>query len=216
MQVLSVLTPLGGNHEFVSEYVDVGDYKRIRMNTYSDTILQVILEWTYDLDCNRSPIQNSCRTPSTIWRSESYEVIMPFVRVRILNQSGKANSDLSVLITSQSVMRKRYEKPTPPLEDIIVHSPVEAKCVKSPFSFKAKRKSSLGSKSPVGVSMRDYRIPDFIPQGTILIGGKCGKIITLPPGNVGEIMQMTEHGPAWVLIYPPLLLSKDSMLALER
>lgn len=209
MEVLSVVKPLGDNLEYVSDYVDVSQFKRVRMSSYSDTIVQLVLEWTYDLECTYEPLKVSCRTPSTMWRSEVYDAPMSFVRVRVVNQSGKKNCELKVLIRGSGIISlppKKAEVELPPPTPIAV---VE-RASKSPFHFRNKR---LGSKTvAVGssVSTRDYRLPEYVTRAAILIGGKNGKVELLPFGNPGEILQMTDEGPAWSLIYPPLLLSEES------
>jgi hypothetical protein len=63
---------------------------------------------------------------------------------------------------------------------------------KSPFKSRIFGKKSSDS-SPKG-TMVDYRMPDFIHQDVILIGGKNGRVRPLPKGLPGQTLKIGEGG----------------------
>jgi hypothetical protein len=110
MEILRLDKPLIENLEYVSEYIDVSKYKRLRLNSYGDTILQFILEFTYDpKGLIETPLKISGRSPSDLWRSEIYDVVFRYVRIRILNQSGKINRSLIAILCGCGLIKREND-----------------------------------------------------------------------------------------------------------
>lgn len=90
---LSIRGGLGTDLERIGPFVDVHQYKKIRLCVVADTILLIQLEWSPD---GETPaISTSFRCPSDMYKSESYDVILPYVRLKVQNHSGKENNKLS-------------------------------------------------------------------------------------------------------------------------
>ena len=81
-----------GLTEWLGKYVRVDDYKRLRVVSASDVILQISMEWSHN---GREPIpgirtiMQTWRTPSDMYKKEDVPIVLPYVRMRILNSSGK-------------------------------------------------------------------------------------------------------------------------------
>lgn len=173
-------------------YVNVSNVERLRISIYTSTIIKVQLEWSHD-GHRQGPI-SMYRCGSCMWKFDMVDVIMPYLRIHIINESGKPCDDLIVHTWSPNMksevedLFKEVDKPKPkkPLERL------------------------FPSKQHQQVAVRDDRLPDFIPQGAILVGGEKGKITVIPKSNVGEYLMMGELGPAYKLPYPPTQLSETS------
>jgi hypothetical protein len=204
-ELLKIETPLLDDLEYVSEYVKVDHWKRIRINSFSDVILQVNHEWIHSLDGTiDQPMKNTSRTPSHMWKSELHSVIFNYVRVRCINQSGKKNEKLVIILSGCGLTGYEEKESIPEkIEEKIEEKEEEKEEKKHRGFFRKKQERPLSCGN-------DPRLPGFISKSSILCGSKMGKIQCLAPGNIGEILQMTELGPTWTLLYPPHKLSEES------
>lgn len=179
-------------------FVYIGNCENIRISIYSTTILKVFLEWSSDA-MRLGPLQ-SFRCTSNMWKTDLYPVIMPYLRIHIVNESGHPCEELSIHTWC------------PGCDNMINKHPktVEPE-VSKPNFFKRKAEPKVSGHT----ELKDHRLPGFISQAGILIGGDKGKVFVLPKGNPGEFLMMGEKGPVWSLPYPPVRLSKDSKEKME-
>lgn len=87
---------LGDDLERVTAFTSVEKYKKIRVCSISDVILQINLEWSYD-GFTRT-VASSYRTPSDQAKTDIYEVVLPYVRFRVINQTGRPNNLLTIYV----------------------------------------------------------------------------------------------------------------------
>lgn len=187
-------------------YTNVSNFEKIRISIYASTIVKVQLEWSYD--GNRAGPINMYRCGSNLWKCDFIEVLMPYLRIHIINESGRPCEDLIVHTWTPSLKFEMEEIKVNGVNE--VEKPKERS--KTPLArfFPGKPPSLPAVSSRDRVSNRDDRLPDFIPQGAILIGGDKGRINVIPKGNVGEYLMMGELGPTYKLPYPPTQLSESS------
>jgi hypothetical protein len=242
---LNIDSPLKERIEFATPYKDVSRFRKLKILTLSDTILQVNVEFSED--GNGLGSSNLYRIASGVWKCEEVITQMTYMRIRVVNQSGKINERLVIKVTPvklneiyrapeqsiapksaslealpdspsvasasvASVQQAAHLAAVPELVKIdpvidssadqaAEHSGAESveekkKRFKSPFSL---RRSSTKVKN-----VRDYRIPELVPRGCLLIGGNNGSIQALPLGNPGEILMINEQGiPEWVKLSLP-------------
>lgn len=225
--------PLHDNADKLSpeneDYVKVDHLSFFRINVFSDVMVKVQFEWSYDGKTKCSI--TSVRSGSRLWRSEKVDVLMPYTRIRIINESGALNEELVVHAFSKSDGRRpsvKFEEPptktqTPMgLEDLTLdeesHKIFTGPVVSREINFtQSEERNTTPKKRPWfsrkdkapsvdKIAHRDTRMPDFIPEGSILMGGKQGKIILLPRGVPGEYLMVDEDGlPHWTLPPPKLL-----------
>ena len=227
---LCISSPLKERIEFATQYIPVDRYRKIKVVSYCDVILQVFLEFSEDgAELGSS---NLFRIASGVWRCEETTTAMKYMRVRVVNQSGKPNEKLIVKVTPIK-LNELYQAPVSNMQVIPMSAPQqlvtsqslpsvvaepapvvskvepaedeapEAESVeekkkrfKSPFSL---RRASSKVKS-----VKDYRLPDLVPKGCILIGGNNGSIQAIPLGNPGEILMINDQGvPEWVKLSLP-------------
>lgn len=205
---ICVYNPLGENIEKLAPeegYVKVGKHGFIRINIFSDVMVKINLEWSYD--GIHKGVVSAFRSGSGIWRSERIECMMPYVRVRIINESGHANNELILhFFTKYGARRESIcnnPTPTPALPP-----PLKIEEVKE-IKDEKKRTFMFLKKDKAPPSPKHDIFPGYIPKGCILIGGEKGKVSVLPKGNVGEYLMMTEQGPSWCLPFPPRLSKKE-------
>lgn len=219
MDLIVIQKPLDERLEYISDWIEC-DFKRVRLNSYSDLILQVNLEFCHDIDTKiLDTLKIPARTPSGMWRSAVSDVMFPYVRIRIINQTAKKNETLCVILSGLSPLKKEIHSVKSESSPRISGKKPED----SPSSLsldddsKPKHRLFFGKKRPLSqskqappVSILDQRLPPYIPQDCILIGGKMGKSTILAKGNPGEILRMGISGPEWHLVYPPVQLSEES------
>lgn len=230
---LNIAAPLKERIEFATPYIDVSRFRKLKILTLSDVILQVHVEFSEDgQDLGSS---NLYRIASGVWKCEEVITQMTYMRIRVVNQSGKINEKLCVKVTPVK-LNEIYQNPSDVAPAPIVSVPTglpssrsvgselsnsagalpsvevevtkiepvldgaqaaedsheeKKKRFKSPFSL---RRSSSKVKN-----VRDYRIPELVPRGCLLIGGNNGSIQALPLGNPGEVLMINDQGiPEWV------------------
>ena len=237
---LCISSPLKERIEFATSYIAVDRYRKIKVVSYSDVILQVFLEFSEDaVELGSS---NLYRIASGVWKCEEITTAMKYMRVRVVNQSGKPNEKLIVKVTpiklnelyvAPAVAAQPVAQPVqqaalvtspslqsvaaPPVVPSVVAAPVDISKVdpvddeanEQPESVEEKKKRfkspfSLRRASSKVKSVKDYRMPDLVPKGCILIGGNNGSIQAMPLGNPGEILMINDQGvPEWVKLSVP-------------
>lgn len=228
---LNIESPLKERIEFATPYVNVSRFRKLKILTLSDVILQVNIEFSED--GKELGSSNLYRIASGVWKCEEVITQMMYMRIRVVNQSGKINEKLIIKVTpvklneiycppeqgSKTLPAPRGEPALSPktspvqhaepvqsmpaaaqpemvkIEPIPADEPAEAshesveekkKRFKSPFSL---RRSTKAKKTVV-----DYRFPDVIPPGCILIGGKNGSVQVIPLGNPGDVLMINDQG----------------------
>lgn len=185
MSQLNTKTPLSDNIDRICEFVNVRRYESLRVSAKADVASKVVLEWSPD--GLEKALESLLLLPAEQWKTEKFEKLMPFVRLHLINTSGKPNKVLQVI--------------TEPVGGVstpshAIDASAEDKKNKSPLRRFMDKKSKKSA--PVSVSSsdpsRDSRLPDYIPQGTILIGGKSGKVTCIARGNPGDVLTVDKEG----------------------
>ena len=92
-----VVAPLGERLECFlpadESFYDLKNAKTLRVNTYSDVMLKVLIEFSYD--GKNKGIVTSQRS-SSMWLSTKHEVPMRYVRLHIVNESSQKNNELAI------------------------------------------------------------------------------------------------------------------------
>ena len=194
------------------------------LSVYSgDVSICVEILWTFKKEQERFGPVTSLRCPPKFWRCEPFIMKAPWFYVRVVRSNldnHDPNSDLFISIENMKKEVKKEEKkeepkPLPSVVKIVeeeVISSEPAKRSSSPFSFREKKaglfskekRRSITSSGPPQL-MFDSRLPGFIPEGSILMGSKNGKIDCVPkPYSAGLILQSDSDGRFdWILPYPP-------------
>jgi hypothetical protein len=94
---LNINTGLDKNLEYITPIADVSRYKKLRIFTYSDVIVKIIVEWFISQD-GKFVTLTEYRTPSKMHRVELVDIVLPYCRLKIQNQSGSPNTELSVFV----------------------------------------------------------------------------------------------------------------------
>ncbi len=214
LQQLWQTEPLGENIDRITEFVDVSAYYKLRVCGFSDTLTDIHIEWSHDgqYKC----ISSAIKIGSHLWRSEELKTLMPFVRLHIINNSGKVNTELRVTVhqfggQSQAAPAAPAVPAEPAAPIAIEVEPatiaaldqsreVKFDIVETPAEPPKKRTWLSKKLSSPKHTCRDDRLPGFLPKDSILITDRRGSIIPLAPGNPGEILAMTQSGPQWISI----------------
>lgn len=185
MSQLNTKTPLSDNIDRICEFVNVRRYESLRVSAKADVAFKVLLEWSPD--GLEKALESTLLLPADQWKTEKFEKLMPYVRLHLINTSGRPNKVLQVI--TESVGGASGSAP-------VIDLAAEDKKNKSPlrrFMDKKSKKSALVSSSSAEPS-RDHRLPDYIPQGTLLVGGKSGKVQCIARGNPGDVLTVDKEG----------------------
>lgn len=214
---LNTKAPLGDKIDRIGEFVNVRRFESLMVCGHADVPLEIILEWSPDgLEKTMESVLN---VPSDQWKSLEFPVLMSFVRLHLINKCSsrsRPNKDLAVVVTPRGgAAYIMADSPSVEQQEKRSRSPIRRFMDNIPTGKQSsKRSSSYGSPS-VG---RDDRVPDYIPENVILIGGKSGRVQLLPRGNPGEVLTVSSDGKlVWAtiasLINPPERQSSRSSLA---
>jgi hypothetical protein len=239
MEALRITKPMKDNLEYLSEEIDTSKYKKIRISSYADTILQINLEWSLEESEGIPPYKMSTRTPSKMWKSDIYDSVFPRLRIRLVNQSGHDNSELIVRVSGEPYKLAPIDRPDENYEDKIpptpirisrstgggifeddrticdrTSGPVDSEMSESsrlePHLDGSKKKKLFSFKKSAHKPLHDERLPGHIPKDALIVGGYYNKMKIIPAGLPGEVLTMTVDGPAWIHQYPPKHLSDES------
>lgn len=94
---LNISTCLKERIEFATPYVDVSRFRKLKILTLSDVILQVHVEFSEDGDQLGS--HTLYRIASGVWKCEEIVTQMTYMRIRVVNQCGKPNERLTIKVT---------------------------------------------------------------------------------------------------------------------
>lgn len=209
-------------------YYDCKDAAKMWLSTYSDVMMKVVVEFSYD-GINRGS-QQMVRSTS-LWIANKIDLPMRYVRFHVVNESGSDNLDLKLvakLIGLNHHSKSVAIAPVPPPlmnvaktesigevramgreialvdhKDVVEEVKKETRG-KSPFERFRKKENAVKS-----VPVKDPRIPEFLPAGCILYGTGNGFKI-LPKGEEGMMLFVKDGVPCWSLPYPPRDLSDNS------
>ena len=232
MSLFSHSGDFADNTEVLTDYIPVSNYMKLSFCIRSDIPLQISLEWNI-ITADEFYSQTIKYTPDK-WKVDVFKVLMPFLRLRITRGSCGKGGTMSINIyplgiNTASFRVKSLEDPTPvevkslvPVASTEIRStksvpmtppsillpgpePVfhtTAACFKSPFKRRERDKTAISN--PIK-PMLDYRLPQFIPYGALLVGGKSGQIEFIPRGQAGEVLIAGDSGPIWQRVSPPPL-----------
>lgn len=207
---LEVHIPLGNlQAKDVSSYVNVSQYKKLSIAFFSDSVLT--LTFTTSHNSIKDGPKYVFTTSSNAWETATLPIILPFIKLDYEKVDPNIpNSELVVVCTGH--LRRGYTKsPEPPKEDkpkrrwsSIIKSPLSKEKEKEEIPKSDSSPSSSPSFIPLPNPPQDLSavkntdFPSLILPNTLFVGGKGNKIIALPPGTPGQILQFTEYGIKWV------------------
>lgn len=189
---LEINIPLGNLQSAkVGTYVNVSSYKRLSVAFYSDTTLNLIFTSSHD-SVKPGPCHVYTTHPHT-WETASIPIFLPYIKLDFEKEDPNSpNNELIVVCTGHL---RRGLKPDAPQEkpnkrrwSSILHA--------SPKTKEKEEVPPSPIKADASLSSKDF--PALILPNTLFVGGKGNKIIALPPGNPGQILQYTEYGIKWV------------------
>ena len=128
------------------------------------------------------------------WKSDLVSVVLPLLRLRLYKEIPSANNRINVYVNPVSLNKAISTQPVVLVENDEKQAQDKRKS-KSPFFRRGSEKKEAPKSS---VPQVDFRLPAYLPSGTILIGGRNGQIEFLPRGLPGEVLIMGEKGPMWV------------------
>ena len=197
MSHLNTKTPLGDKIDRIGEFVNVRRFEGLMVCGHADVPLEVILEWSPD--GLEKAMESVLNVPADQWKSQKFDVLMPFVRLHLINKSSgrpKPNKDLSVVTTPQGGAAYAVHEPAAAEPEKRSKSPIRRFIDNIPSGKQSKKDHRPTSSYNGGSSAsgRDERIPEYIPENVILIGGKSGRVQLLPRGNPGEVLSVNSDG----------------------
>lgn len=192
---LEINVPLGNLQAAkVGTYVNVSSYKRLSIAFYSDTALNLIFTSSHD-SIKSGPTHVYTTHPHT-WETANIPIFLPYIKLDFEKEDPNSpNNELIVVCTGhlrrglKSDPPTKEEKPKRRWSSILHSSPKGKEKEEAPPS------PIVVEKSP-SLSTKDF--PALILPNTLFVGGKGNKIIALPPGQPGQILQYTEYGIKWV------------------
>lgn len=205
---LEVHIPLGNlQTKNISQYINVSQYKKLSIAFFSDT--ELTLTFTSSHDSVKDGLSYVFSTTPNSWGTATLQIILPYIKLDYEKMNpNQPNNELIVICTGQ--LRRGYPKQE---DDSHRHSQKRrwSSIIRSPLSKGKEEEQKSSSSSPVQQSLpspnpppQDLNVvsqkefPSLILPNTLFVGGKGNKIIALPPGTPGQILQYTEHGIRWV------------------
>lgn len=193
---LEINVPLGNLQAVkIGSYVNVSQYKKLSIAFYSDCALT--LTFTASYNSVKAGPTNTYVTHPNIWETATIPIFLPYIKLDFEKIDPNApNNELIVVINGhikrmqkgESSIEEKQEKPAKRRWSSILHSSPKLK-------EKEEASPSSNQKEP-SISSKDF--PGLILPNTLFVGGRGNKIIALPPGTPGQILQFTEFGIAWV------------------
>lgn len=187
---LEINVPLGNlQAQKIGSYINVSSYKRLSVAFYSDTSLNLI--FTSSHDSIKDGPTYTFSSHANVWETANIPIFLPYIRLDYEKiNPNEPNNELIVVCTGHlrrgmkdsSSSKRSEDAPQKRRWSSILHS--------SP-----KQKEKEEAPSPT-LSNKDF--PALILPNTLFVGGKGNKIIALPPGQPGQILQFTEYGIKWV------------------
>jgi hypothetical protein len=165
----------------ISEYIDVSMHRKLNFAACSDISLEIHFEWSND--GVRKCLTTCFKISPQLWRAEEIKIIMPYLRVHIINNVKLSNNELFFGIYKFGAAQ---EKP-------IVQEIQQVESAPIPIIKPEKRvwfKKSVAQKN----SARDERLPEYLPVNSILITDRKGGVAVLPAGQPGEVLCVNEAG----------------------
>jgi hypothetical protein len=207
---LEVHVPLGNlQSKNISQYINVSQYKKLSIAFFSDT--ELTLTFTSSHDSVKDGLSYVFSTTPNSWGTATLQIILPYIKLDYEKMNpNQPNNELIVICTGQ--LRRGYTKNVEVVDDHR-HSQKRrwSSIIRSPLSKGKEEIACSSSSSPVQpplpspnpppqdlnvVSQKEF--PSLILPNTLFVGGKGNKILALPPGTPGQILQFTEYGIKWV------------------
>lgn len=173
----------------ITEFVDVSMYKYINFAALSDIPLELHIEWSHD--GSQKAMTNVFKLSPQLWRAERFDVLMPYLRVHFINNSSQVNKQLSFELYTFGCIKPVYPEPQEPkIEKQTEPIPI----LKTEPQKRVWFKKALSPKTTI----RDERLPEFVPINSLFVSDRKGKIITIPAGLPGEVLSVNYAGEiAW-------------------
>lgn len=189
------------------KYINVSQYKKINVTYYCDIPLS--LTFTFSHDSVREGPKHNFVSSAGMWETVVLPVPLPYIKLDYerhnLNDNTISN-DLIVVCDGQlkrgfSFMNHPENISSQPEKksrrwSFLNKSPLSKNSDPSHEEIEKKEPQSLPP--PIPKHQSDSRIPDLILPNTLFVGGKGNKIVAIPPGQIGQILQFTESGIKWV------------------
>ncbi len=202
----NIIKPLGdhleafypNDHQFY-DLDELGHAKRIQLSTYSDTMLKIVLEFSYN---GQDVCLNTSQRSSSIWLCTNHGVPMRYLRIHVINESHQRNDQLKV--TARIEHTTCHPGTTPSVEKKVLFSGVEEPLAS--IEDEPMKSKSEGGKSPFAraFTLRKQatvknvcKIPDYLPKDCLLFS--LGSTVTfIPKGSEGDVLTMRDGRPCWI------------------
>lgn len=199
---LSITSSLGNTQECrekITDFVDLSDYKDLRLVAFTNSPLDLYI--IHSLDGSIHGISQRYKLTAGSWRSERFELQMKYIAIQVINTSDVPNTNLVVSVNGIK-RRDSILRPSDIPQDLKDKHEAEVKSRKSPFSKFVHFKSDNSSRKPTSRENHDSRIPEFIPDAAFLIGSKGNRVMFLPKGNPYELLMIGKDGyPTFIPIH---------------
>lgn len=185
------------------KYINVSQYKKLNITTYCDVTLT--LTFTASHDSLRDGPKHTFVISPFLWETVTINIVLPYIKLEYerTNLNDQTISNELIVICNGHLKR-----------GFSIHPPEDEKKKSRRWSFLNKSPSTKTNDSePIEIEKKelpephlppkqppktDSRIPDLILPNTLFVGGKGNKVVALPPGQIGQILQYTESGIRWV------------------
>lgn len=186
------------------KYINVYQYKRIIVTFFCDVALNLIFTFSHD-SVREGPKQVFTSTPG-VWEITSIDIALPYLKLEYERSNPDDNTISNDLVVVCNGHLKRGFT-------MMESSDAKDDKKKRRWSFLNKASETSGTSNssshkdseeiqiqrlPPSLPKNDSRIPELILPNTLFVGGKGNKIVALPPGQLGQILQYTDQGIKWV------------------
>jgi len=188
---LEINVPLGNLQSAkIGSYVDVSQYKKLSIAFYSDCALNLTFTASYN-SVKPGPTHVYVTHPN-IWETATIPIFLPYIKLDFEKIDPNApNNELIVVINGHIKRMQKGESSSSSIE-----KPNKRRWSSLLHSSPKEKEKEEAPKAETSISSKDF--PGLVLPNTLFVGGKQGKIIALPPGTPGQILQFTEYGIKWV------------------
>lgn len=196
-----------GKREHLTNFCNVGRFSKLRFVVVADQMLDFSIEWHSSpehLQDSVNLLKDDFKCLSKTYRNIKMEVTMPYLRMRIMNNTAQNNNMLSMKVFGVPYFQKKSKSVV--FDDSKDQNIVKPKEPHKRLSFirraASPQKSRMGnaikasssSESLPELSLEDVKrvSPGFIPRNTLLVGMGNNKLKTIPPGLIGQFLMVLE------------------------
>jgi hypothetical protein len=195
---LSLNQPIGEEKVTSTDFIDVSNYKFLRIAYFSNAKCTLQLCWS--LSGITSCITTNINVVPLTWRSHKSDIVMNYLKIVVIIAENEISENLIVNVSGREypkIENSHRVLPTTPeplaeklSDDELISisrscsSPLKKRAF---FNLNSKRKSSLEPPN------KDSRLPDLLLNGQIFYA-KDRKIIGLPIGNKGDVLSVSDNG----------------------